>query len=33
MYDGKKSLAEKIVYNALDIASSKLKNKKPNRLI
>jgi len=27
MYDGKKSTAEKIVYQALDIASSKLKTK------
>ena len=33
MNDGKKSTAEKIVYNALDIASSKVKGKKPNRLI
>ena len=29
MNDGKKSTAEKIVYNALDIASSKLKVKNP----
>ena len=29
MNDGKKSTAEKIVYNALDIASSKLKIKNP----
>ena len=29
MFDGKKSTAEKIVYDALDIASSKLKVKNP----
>ena len=27
MYDGKKSTAEKIVYNALDTAATKLKTK------